>query len=121
MATNYTERKWEAQLEWSEVYRQEPRRLEKICRQPMFLMELRTLLLLLLLHGTASNCTLSSTSSIICRFCLVFRHFTNKNSLLVTKRNCAHILTTDKKICNSPARYITKKDAHNDVKMSIML
>jgi prolipoprotein diacylglyceryltransferase len=28
---------------------QEPRRLEKICRQPMFLMELRTLLLLLLL------------------------------------------------------------------------
>jgi hypothetical protein len=49
MATNYTERKWEAQLEWSQVYRQEPRRLEKICRQPMFLMEISTLLLLLLL------------------------------------------------------------------------
>jgi hypothetical protein len=42
---DYTERKWEAQLEWSQVYRQEPRRLEKICRQPMFLMKLRTLLL----------------------------------------------------------------------------
>jgi hypothetical protein len=49
MATNYTERKWEVQLEWSQVYRQEPRRMEKICRQPMFLMELRTFLLLLLL------------------------------------------------------------------------
>jgi hypothetical protein len=49
MATNYTEWKWEAQLEWSQVYRQEPRRLEKICSQPMFLMALRTLLLLLLL------------------------------------------------------------------------
>jgi hypothetical protein len=47
MATNYTEWKWEAQLAWSQVYRQEPRKLEKICRQPMFLMELRTLLLLL--------------------------------------------------------------------------
>jgi hypothetical protein len=44
----HPERKWEAQLEWSQVYRQEPRRLEKICKQPMFLMELRTLLLLLL-------------------------------------------------------------------------
>jgi len=38
-----------SQLQWSQVYRQQPRRLEKICRQPMFLMELRTLLLLLLL------------------------------------------------------------------------
>jgi hypothetical protein len=33
-------------LEWSQVYRQEPWRLEKICIEPMFLMELRTLLLL---------------------------------------------------------------------------
>jgi hypothetical protein len=46
---SYTEWKWEAQLEWSQVYRQEPRRLEKIFRQLIFLMELWTLLLLLLL------------------------------------------------------------------------
>jgi hypothetical protein len=39
-------------LEWSQVYRQEPRKLKKICRQPMFLMELRTLLLLLLLSSS---------------------------------------------------------------------
>jgi hypothetical protein len=45
LGSHYTERKWEAQLKWSQVYRQEPRRLEKIYRQPIFLMELRTLLL----------------------------------------------------------------------------
>jgi hypothetical protein len=46
MAMNYAERKWEVQLEKSQVYRQEPRGLEKICRQPIFLMELWSLLLL---------------------------------------------------------------------------
>jgi hypothetical protein len=69
MATNYTERKWEAQLEWSQVYRQEPRRLEKICRQPMFLMELRTLLLLLL--------------SMSCKWSLSFK-FPDKNFALIS-------------------------------------
>jgi hypothetical protein len=53
MVMNYTEWKGDAQLEWSQVYRQEPRRLEKICRQPMFLMELRTLLVLLLLSSSS--------------------------------------------------------------------
>jgi hypothetical protein len=43
---------WEAQLEWSQVYRQEPRRMEKICRQPMFLMELWTSLLISCCSGT---------------------------------------------------------------------
>jgi hypothetical protein len=40
-------------------YRQEPRRMEKICRQPMFLMELWTLLLLSLITGFLSSLLLS--------------------------------------------------------------
>jgi hypothetical protein len=51
---------WEAQLERSQVYRQKPRRLEKICRQAMFLMELWTLLLLLLLLLLSSKANLNT-------------------------------------------------------------
>jgi hypothetical protein len=79
LPTNYTEWKWEAQLEWSQVYRQELRRLEKICRQHMFLMELRTLLLLLLsmvLHKDLNSSSNNSTplSYIIPYLCEVLTH-----------------------------------------------
>jgi hypothetical protein len=82
MATNYTEWKWEAQLEWSQVYRQEPRRLEKICRQHMFLMELQALLLLkelLFTHTFCSFCVRTRTRARgrekkLCTGCSIITH-----------------------------------------------
>jgi hypothetical protein len=68
MATNYTERKWEAQLEWSQVYRQEPRRLEKICRQPVSLMDI---IIIIIIYGCVLQ-VVSSFPVILLNLCVCF-------------------------------------------------
>jgi hypothetical protein len=75
MVTNYTEWKWEAQLEWSQVYRQEPRRLEKICRQPLFLLLTRHKMIFTNLWNNTESSANDWITWLSC--CLLVRHTTH--------------------------------------------